>query len=193
MIKTISLTVALAIIHSAIQAQVQPGAVYPDITVTRNFLRLNNTIYQGSLSAGLSKHSTLGFFASHTRYNASGLSVYEGYSTKSGVGVSYNYYRYFNSKSKWGWYVNAAGGLYRLKVFDKVSGNYQLNNSYAQQEFSISPGIFFTPTKNVMIYAGLGGLALASNKHQAVYLNTGFLSQVSLGVRFTIGGGKKNK
>lgn len=191
--KAISLLITASFMGAAAEAQVQPGAVYPEFSATQNFLKLNNTSYRATLSAGLTQHSTLGFFISRTRYNASTVIGFDSYSTQSGAGVTYNYYRYFNSRSKWGWYVNAGAGLYTIKVYDKTSGTYQENNRYGQNELFVSPGIFFTPAKNVMVFAGTGGLSLANNKYETFYLRSSLLGQFTLGVRITIGGGDKAK
>lgn len=178
--------------YCSVKAQVQPGKLYADVSVSRYVLRFNNTVYQASLSAGLTQHSTLGLFFSHTRYDASAsITGFDAYSTKTGGGVTYNYYRYFNSHSKWGWYANVNAGIFNIRVLEKTSGSYQLNNRYWQQELTVSPGIFFTPSRSVMLYAGLGGITLGSNKYQLVNLSSGFVNQLTIGARITIGGSKK--
>lgn len=176
-----------------INAQVQKGAIYPELSVSRNMIRMNATTYHASVSAGISKQSTLGIFYSRTNYGSPDVSRYNGYSLKTGGGLTYTWYRYFNRKSKWGWFINAEAGLYKVKVFEKTGSSYNLNNKYLERELTLNPGVFFTPSPRVMLFAGLGGISVYGSKYQFADFSSSFLSRGTIGIRFTLGGNGKKR
>lgn len=185
--------VAAAItLSSGLSAQVQKGGIYPGVTTGVGITRFNNSFIQPSVEVGISGHQTAGVFYYSTRYNNSLLNS-DDYSTKRGGGISFTHYRYFGRRSKWGWYVNAAAGIYDIKVIQKQAGAAILNNRYRQGELTLTPGIFFTPSPRVMFFANTGGFALVHNKHEFANAQSSFLNYISVGVRFTLGGRKKDK
>lgn len=189
--KKITFIAAVIAITPALQAQIQKGDIYLGGNAGIGVLQFNNDYFQPAIEAGISKHSTLGLFYYSTRYNAASFSGVEGYSTKKGGGLSFTYHRYFGSKTKWGWYMNATAGLYDIKVVDKIAGRAYLNNRYRQAELTITPGIFFTPSSRLMLYANFGGFSLTNNKHEFAVARVHFPNYFSIGARFSIGGSKR--
>ncbi len=175
----------------ALPAQVQKGSIYPGITAGQFVFRFNNSTLQPSVEVGVSSHSTLGLFYYSTRYNANALSNAGGNSTKRGGGISFTYHRYFNLHSKWGWYVNSTLGLYKIRVIEKQGANSYLNNRYGQGELTLTPGVFFTPSSKLMLFANIGGFSLSNNRYEFLRPGSSFVNQLSVGVRFTFGKNKK--
>jgi len=143
-------------------AQIEKNRIYPGLTVGRHLTNYNTNTIEPSVSVGISDHSVLSGFYRYERYNNSPLSPMKGYSTRSGGGVSYSYYRYFNKSSKWGWYLNGSLGLYQVRVYEKQGGTTILNNRYTEKELTITPGVFFKPSPRTMVFGNIGGFSLVN-------------------------------
>jgi len=183
----------LLCISQALLAQVEKGSVYPGITAGQMIFRFNNSSIQPSVEIGISRHSTLGVFYYSTRYRDISPLNAESYSTQKGGGISFAVYSYFNRRSRWGWYVNSIAGLYDIRVIEKRAGYNFLNNRYRHGELRVTPGIFFTPTPKLMLFANIGGFSVSNNRYEFLSPGSSFLSQLSVGLRISLGGSKKRK
>lgn len=178
-------------------AQLQPGAVYPGISVTKNLLTYNANAVRGELEVGLSKHNSLGLFLRYTRYinsrskDSSGF-VPKGNTAETEAGLSFSSFRYFNKRSKWGTLLNAEFGISKINVYeDNGSGNL-LRLSYHRINLSITPGIFYAPSPKVMLVGNIGGFTLSTVKNAGIEGTSDIGQRITLGARFTLGGKKKN-
>ncbi len=176
-------------------AQVEKGQLYGDVSFGKKVLKFSTTTIQPSFSIGLSEHSTLGVFYNYTRSKSTPTISSNGYFISQGFGVSYNYYHFFKKSQQWGWYFNGSFSANQTSVYDKAGGVLLLNNRYAERELSFTPGIFFKPSKGVMLFANIGGISLANNRYDFIVPRSSFASQLNLGIRINIGGnkGKKNR
>jgi hypothetical protein len=189
--KLILFLLLTSIFVSRSSAQVEKNSFYTELLVGRHFLKYNTNTIQPSVSIGISEHSVLGAFYRYNRYNSNPRSLYSGYSTKAGGGVSYSYYRYFNKKGKWGWYLNGSLGIFKVNVYEKQGNSTVLNYRYTERELTITPGVFFKPSPKVMLFANIGGLSLTN--YQGINGHAGFASELNIGVQISFGGGKKKQ
>jgi len=174
-------------------AQFQKNEIYGGLSYGRRLFNYNTNSYQPSFSIGLNTHSTVGVFLDNTRYNVMPSQFYDGYSHSLGVGISYNYARYFKKSSKWGWYVNSSLGFYKVKVYEKQNSITTLNTHYNQQELSVSPGIFFRASPRILLFANIGGISLTNNRYEFTS-RFNMTSQLNIGVMISLGNpGKKKK
>ncbi len=172
-------------------AQIQKKQIYPGLSVGRYFLKYNSNNIQPSVSFGISEHSLVGLFYKYEKFNTHPSISFKGYATKIGGGVSYSYYRHFNKKSKWGWYLDGSLGLFQVKTYEKQNGSAVLNFQAKQTEFAFTPGIFYKPSPRILLFGNLGGFSVNSYQ-QHIYKHVDFGKQLNLGIKITLGG-KSNK
>lgn len=173
-------------------AQVQPGAVYPSLSFGRYVRDYNTNTLGGSVTVGLNGHSALGVFLNRTKATINPKTG-NGFFIETEAGLSYTYYRHFRQQSKWGWYANGELGFSRIRFFDTGSGSIQFTGSYNERKLTLTPGIFFAPSKNVMLFGNVGSFSLNNSKNQGLEARSSFFNKIELGVRLTIGGNKKDK
>lgn len=167
-------------------AQLEPGKFYTGILSENRFGYFNNSYgFKSGLHYALDKYSSIGVNFNYSRsgnYQVHYLDNARAYNVQVGAGISYNYFRYFKNSKKLGWYANANLDLNRFKSFDiKYSGETVLNGQFNQVALSVKPGIYYTPSKNVMIFANFGGVSLnRSNGQFSGDFN--FASQFNIGV-----------
>lgn len=181
--------VALFALQSS--AQIQKKQIYPGLSVGRQLFSYNTNSIQPSLSFGISEHSLVGLFYKYEKFNTHPSISFKGYATKIGVGVSYSYYRHFNKKSKWGWYLDGSLGLYQVRGYKKQNGTPVLNFQVKQTEFTFTPGIFYKPSPRILLFGNVGGFSVNSYQ-QHIYKHVDFGKQLNLGIKITLGG-KSNK
>ena len=153
---------ALFIIYGQASAQLEPGKLYTGISSENRFHFYNKSFgVKPELAYALDKHSSIGVKFNYFRSNKFEVGYVpdaKGYTVSYGAGISYNYFRYFKNSHKLGWYANANLDFNRYRFYDiKSSGQAVLNNQGNYAELSIRPGIFYTPAKNVMLFANFGG------------------------------------
>lgn len=191
-----TLLVAVIVCGQA-SAQLEPGKFYAGIS-SENRFRFFNKSYgvKPELVYALDNHSSIGVYFNYSKsnkYEIHYLDNAKAYNVQFGAGISYNYFRYFKNSNKLGWYVNANLEFNRFKAYDiKYSGATVLNSQFNQAELSIKPGIFYTPSKNVMLFANFGGLSLnRSNGNFSGDFN--FASQFNIGVLINLDIFRKKK
>ncbi len=190
--KTIfSLFFLLSFFH--LSAQVENGQLYGDFIFGKRILKLNTGTIQPAFSIGLNEHSTFGVFYDYTRSKTTPSISSNGYFVNQGVGISYSYYHYFKKSQKWGWYFNSSFAINQTRAFDKSSGSLILKSQSAARILSVTPGVFFKPSKGVMLFANIGGVSLVNNRYHFITPSSSFASQLNLGIRINIGGLRKNK
>jgi hypothetical protein len=178
--------IAAFIICRQASAQLQPGKLYTGISSENRFHFYNKNFgFKPELAYALDKHSSIGlkfnYFKSN-KYDIGFLDNARGYNVSFGVGLSYNYFRYFKNSNKLGWYANANLEFNRSRFYDiKTSGQTVLNSNYNYAELSIRPGIFYTPSKNVMFFTNFGGFSLQRSS-QDFSGDFNFASQFNIGV-----------
>jgi hypothetical protein len=173
-------------------AQIERNRLYTELSAGRYILNFTANTFQPSVSYGISEHSAISAFYKYQKFKSYPGIYYNGYSTKSGGGISYNYYHYFNKKSKWGWSLNASLGVFKINVYDKQGGIILLNNRYTEKELTVTPGLFFKPSPRLMFFTNIGGLSLV-NYHGGTNINNGFSKQLNIGVQLRIGGAAKKQ
>jgi|CXWL01.1.fsa_nt_gi hypothetical protein len=177
-----------------VPAQVDKSCFFGDISLGRKVFYYNTNNIQASFSIGISSNSTLGVFYSYMRYNSMPSNFSNGPIISKGFGILYNYYRYFKKSKKWGWNINGSFMVNRISIYDKQSGALVLNNRYSERELFLAPGIFFKPSKRVMLFTNIGGFSLLNNPYETARFRSSFAGHVNIGVRINIAnlGGKKN-
>ena len=184
--KYILTAIAVFIISGQASAQLQPGKLYTGISSENRFHFYNKNFgFKPEFAYALNKHSSIGvkfnYFRSN-KYDVGFVPDARGYNKSFGLGLSYNYFRYFKNSNKLGWYANANLEFNRSRFYDiKSSGQTVLNSNYNYAEFSIRPGIFYTPSRNVMFFANFGGFSL-NRSYQDFSGDFNFGSQFNLGV-----------
>jgi len=188
MSKQILITATLFVYCCQASAQLKKGNFYIGISSENRFLSsLSYKSYgvKPELSYALDKHSLIGISYNHSRtntYSPFTSAGVKGYGNQYGIGVIYNYFRYFKRSNKLGWYVNANLDYNRLKYYIiKNTGQSQLNNQYNQSELSVKPGIFFKPSKNFFMFANVGGISLI-NTEGGIDAPFTFGRQINVGV-----------
>jgi hypothetical protein len=178
-------------------AQLEKGKLYTGVS-SENRINFNNRSFgfKPELAYALDQHSSIGvkfnYFRSN-KYNVHYLDNAKGYNVHFGIGVSYNYFRYFKNSNKLGWYVNANLEFNRRRFYDiKYSGQTVLNSQYKQAELSLRPGIFYSPSRNVMLFANFGGISLKRSNGD-FYGDFNFASQFNIGVLINLDVFKKKK
>ena len=198
--KQILLAAILFVCCGQASAQLDKGNFYIGISSENRFLSsLSYKSYgvKPALYYALDKHSLIGISYNHSRtntYSPFTSTDIKGYGNQYGIGISYNYFRYFKRSNKLGWYVNANLDYNRVKYYSiKNTGQAQLNNQYNQSELSIKPGIFFKPAKNFFMFANVGGISLI-NTEGGIDAPVTFGRQINVGVLINLGiFRKKNK
>ena len=178
-------------------AQLDQGRIYTGIS-SENRLRLFYKSYgvKPELSYALDKHSLIGISYNHFRTNSYDLFNSPNtkvYGIQNGVGISYNYFRYFKNSRKLGWYANANLDFNRIKYFDiKNTGETQLRSRVNQTELSLRPGLFYKPSQNFMVFANVGGISLL-RENGTISGPLNFGSQVNVGVLINLDIFRKKK
>ena len=192
------LIVALLFIYcSQAFAQLEKGSIYAGISSENRFhLFYKNFGVRPGLSYALDNHSLIGVsynrFKSNT-YDQFYSTATKGFDIQNGFGVSYSYFRYFKNSKKLGWYANANLDLNRIRNFNiKTTGETELTSRYRQTEISFRPGIFYTPSKHVMIVANFGGVSLVNYKGN-IHAPFNFGSQLNVGAHINLDIFRKKK
>lgn len=179
-------SLVVLIVCGQTSAQLEPGKLYTGISSENRFHFYNKNFgVKPELAYALDKHSSIGvkfnYFRSN-KFEVGYIADAKGYTVSYGAGISYNYFRYFKNSHKLGWYANANLELNRYKFYDiKSSGQAVLNNWGNYAELSIRPGIFYTPSKNLMLFANFGGFSLNKSFHDFSG-DFNFASQFNIGV-----------
>lgn len=177
---------AISIICAKVSAQLEPGKIYTGISSENRFHFYNKNFgFKPELAYALDKHSSIGVKFNYFRSNKFEVGYVPdamGYAVSYGAGISYNYFRYFKNSHKLGWYANANLEFNRYRFYGiKSSGQTVLNNQGNYAELSIRPGIFYTPSENVMLFANVGGFSLNRSYH-SFSGDLNFASQFNIGV-----------
>ena len=184
--KQLLIAVVFFICCGQASAQLEKGNLYPGVSSENRFYQYGNSYgIKPELSYAIDKHNSVGVRLNYFRSNNYNLLVTpytNGYFVQHGAGITYNYFRYFKNSQKFGWYVNANLDFNRIKYFNiKNSGGTELGSAHNQTEFSLRPGIFYKPSKNIIVFANFGGISLVnSNGNIDAPLNFG--NQVNIGV-----------
>ena len=165
--------------------QLEKGNFYPGLSSENRFYPYGNAYgFKPELSFALDKHNSVGIKFNYFRsnnYNVPFPSNIDGYNLQHGIGVTYNYFRYFKNSKRIGWYANANFDLNRIKYFDiKNTGEAELASRHNQTELSIRPGLFYKPSRNIIVFANVGGISLI-NSAGNVYVPVNFGKQVNVG------------
>src|SRR6185503_16374161 len=132
--KYLLILLVVFIICGQASAQLEPGKLYTGISSENRFHFYNKNFgFKPELAYALDKHSSIGvkfnYFRSN-KYNIGYLDNARGYNVSFGVGLSYNYFRYFKNSNKLGWYVNTNLEFNRSRFYDiKTSGQTVLNSN----------------------------------------------------------------
>ena len=195
--KFVFTSLVLLIICGQVSAQLEPGKLYTGISSENRFHFYNKNFgFKPELAYALDKHSSIGvkfnYFRSN-KYEVGYLDNAKGYNVSFGAGISYNYFRYFKNSNKLGWYANVNLEFNRSRFYDiKNSGQTVLNSQYNHAELSLRPGIFYTPSRNVIFFANFGGLSLnRSNGNFSGDFN--FANQFNIGVLINLDVFRKRK
>jgi hypothetical protein len=186
---------SLAIIFSVLQlsAQFQKKQIYFDLTGEKRVIRYSTNGLRPSVSIGLSDHSSIGVYFDYTKSKEWVYPNVNGYMENKGVGVFYNYYRFFKGSTKWGWFGSADLSFTQIRAYDKTSGSLVLNNWYNQERLSLTPGIFFKPSQRIMLHADIGSLYLYHDRHEFLNVRSNFATQINAGITIGIGNTRKKK
>jgi hypothetical protein len=178
-----------------LSAQYEKNKIYSGISFERG-LRYYNASYgiQPAVGIAISKNSLFGIYGDHTRYKKYVFFGNETFSKSYGLGVFYNYSRYFSKKSKFGWSVQGSLGFNRNSVYSKSTGStFLLNNKYNEIEFAFRPGIFYKPSQKIMVWANFGGFASQGRRLPTENFRLDFLDAARVGMYINLGNNKKRK
>jgi hypothetical protein len=174
-------------------SQIQKNSIYSETFVGQRIGRYYSTTAGTGISIGLNEHSTLGIFYGHTRFNSRVMDLSHPYMTNNQFGVSYTYYQFIGKSKKWGWDLNASAALNRVRSFAKPGVAIIADQKHTQKEIALTPGIFYTPIKNVMLTANVGSLTFTNSKYDGARINSSLGHSLNLGIRITLFGGKKKR
>jgi hypothetical protein len=143
-------------------AQLEKGKVYLDVTLGKRFINYGTHSFTPSASIAISKHSSIGAFFDYTRFKNFYNGDKWGYMNQYSYGISYNYYSYFNQRNKgggWGWFVNGSAAYTQTDqyIYETSTGLLSSDHVYKEVRLSVTPGIFFQPSKRIMMHASIGG------------------------------------
>lgn len=191
--KKIYFTITIFFSVLQLSAQFQKKQIYFDLTGEKRIISYSTNGLRPSVSVGLGDHSAIGVYFDYTKYKEWNYSNLNGYTENYGVGVFYNYYRFFKGSTKWGWFGSADLSFSQFRVYQKTSGSPALNNQYNQVRFSLTPGIFFKLSPAVMLHADIGSLYLYHDHHEFLNVQSNFATQINVGIRISPGNRDKKK
>ena len=177
--------IAVLIVCWQASAQLQEGNFYPGLSWQNRF-KFNYTTYgTGSqLSYALDKHNLIGVNYNYYRSNKFPLYFQQSdraYFFTTGAGLTYSYFSYFKNSKKLGWSITSDLNFNTTRYYTlKTSGQYQLDDRYHEVELSVKPGLFYTPSRRVIVFANFGGYSLNKGKG---YLHSDF----NFGSQFNVG------
>jgi len=174
-----------------LSAQLQKNQIYVGVTGEKRFSQVSTIGVRPSFSVGLNSFSAVGSYFDYTRYKAWNYLGHEGYTESLGIGVFYSYYRYFGKSEKWGWFANADISLNRIRGYE-TTPTTTLANQYNQTRLSLTPGIFYKPSANILLHLDIGGLTFFHDGYQNK-LKSNFGSQINIGINVGFGRGSKKK
>jgi hypothetical protein len=107
---------------------------------------------------------------------------------------------YFPFADKAGWYTNLGAG-YNFNKFKYTNMGSLVESENSGYNFNFSPGVYYMPTKKIILSGGLGGLTYSHIKSSgntlAVSTTSGFafnvLNNFSFGIEFLLGKDHSNK
>jgi hypothetical protein len=192
--KKIYFTIAIFFSVLQLSAQFQKKQIYFDLTGEKRIVRYSTNGLRPSVSVGLGDHSSIGVYVDYTKYKEWNYPNLKGYTENYGVGVFYDYYRFFKGSNKWGWFADADLSFSQFRTFDKTSGASVINGKYNQVTLSLAPGIFFKLSPSVILHADIGGLNIFHNyRYDFLNFSSNFATQVNLGIRISPGNRDKKK
>ena len=183
--KQLVAAIALLIVCGQAFAQLEKDKFYPGLSYQNRF-KFDYTTYGtgAQLSYALDKHNLVGVNYNYYRSNKFPLYFQQnsrGYFFASGTGLTYTYFRYFKNSKKLGWSITSDLNFNTIRYYTlKTSGQYQLDNRYHEAELSVKPGLFYTPSRNVIIFANFGGYSLNKGRGY-LWGDFNFGSQVNVG------------
>ena len=190
--KKILLSAAIFFSVLQLSAQFQKNQIYVGVTGEKRFGQTSSIGVRPSVSIGLSRHSEVGVYFDYTKFRDFSFSNTKIRSQVYGVGIFYNYYKYLGRNEKWGLFLNADLSLNQVRVSDTNAGS-PTNNLYNESRFAITPGIFFKPSRNIMLYLDLGNVYALHNKYEWFNVRSTLGSQISIGIKFGLGDPQKKK
>lgn len=111
--------------------------------------------------------------------------------TNTGYSAGAYWKMYFPFADKAGWYTNLGAGYFHSKTKNTSSSGSTAStvNGY---NINLSPGVYYMPTRKILLNGGLGGLSYAHSKYSGGSLtNSGFsfnlLNSFSFGIEFILG------
>lgn len=167
-------------------AQIEKGAVYSDFSFGKRIFYYDTYSARTGVSIGINEHSTFGLTYTYTRYNAMPSNSWNGFGVSQRVGLSYTHFDHFKNSQRWGWFLDGSIALTRLDTYVKANGSNNLERRFTEKDISITPGIFFKPSKRVMLTANMGGLSVANNRYQSMNLRSSFAGELNLGIRISL-------
>jgi hypothetical protein len=177
-------------------AQLDKGSIYTGISSENRFYSYGNVYgFKPELSYAIDKHNSIGVRLNNFRSNNDLLLApnIDGYYVQNGVGITYNYYRYFKNSKKLGWYLNGNLDFNRINYYDlKSSGERELLSRHNHTELSIRPGLFYNPSHNIMVFANVGGISL-TNTEGRIRTPLNFGNEVNIGVLINLDIFRKKK
>ena len=171
-------------------AQLQKGSVYADLSLGQRYAQTFTWHVQPGVSYALSNRFSVGTFVDYTRYQRFETLNGEGFGKQYSVGISVNYFEYFNSRRKWGLYYNGTAQYSHFLAYDKTNGATSFNYETKFYKFSLTPGIFHTPSDRIIWYGNIGGVSL-SHENNRWKRGMSFLGEVNVGMHLRLG--KKRK
>ena len=178
--------IAILLVCGQASAQLEKNKFYPGLSYQNRF-KFNYTTYGAGaqLSYALDRHNLIGVNFTHYRSNKFPLYFQQsdrGFLSGTGVGLTYTYFRYFKNSKKLGWSITSDLNFNTIRYYSlKTSGQYQMDDRYHEIQFSLKPGLFYTPSRNVIVFANFGGYSLnKGNGYLRSDLNFG--SQLNVGV-----------
>lgn len=176
-----------------LSAQLEPGHIYGGLSAGYNIRTYKPAIGgRTSLQLALGKRSSIGFFYDYSRtkdYHYLGANQFL---REQSFGITYSYHRFFGRSQSWGWFVNGTLSYDRFKNSQKYPGGTSASYGYDEIDLTIRPGIFFKPSKGVMLHASLIGASYSKN-YCGPGMNLGFSPQVHVGITLDLGSLKKKK
>jgi opacity protein-like surface antigen len=168
-------------------AQIDPGAIYGEVSAGRRYAQYNRTRAESGISIGLNENSTLGFSYEYSRINSLKTATPLQHVDGNRFAVSYNYFHHFKPGSKWGFYVNLSAGLTNSKSYLNSGSGFQQNGQLWNKDLNFTPGIFFQPSSRVMLFANVGGVTFNSNRYNRSSQHSNIGGELNFGLRINLG------
>jgi hypothetical protein len=190
--KKILLSAAIFFSVLQLSAQLQKNQIYVGVTGEKRFGQTTSIGVRPSLSFGLNNHSEVGVYFDYTKFKEPNDPNFKVNAQVYAAGFFYNYYQYLGRSEKWGLFLTAGASLGRVRISQVILGNATISR-YNESRFSISPGIFFKPSKNILLHLDLGNVAGLHNRYESFHVTSNLGKQINIGIKFGLGDTQKKK